>query len=302
LNANASPPGTGSAQGLLSQKFNKNFPSSTTINALVPFKNNYYNSLQTKVTQRFAQGSSYGFAWTWSKAINYEDNEDLSSLSFPYPAFWDKNRSLASFDRTHNVEIWGVLAVPFGEGQRWFQSGPGKYILGGWLVNPIISRMSGIPFTVGAGGNLNANGSNQTADQVGYFRILKGKPPRTGVTCTHDNPSCHYFDPNVFAAPLITSAATAHYGNTRRNEFRGPGYFNMNLSLARQFKLTERFGLQFRADAMSFTNTPHFNNPNATVGAANFGVITSTLKPPGQGFFGNDPGNRILWLGARLTF
>lgn len=76
----------------------------------------------------------------------------------------------------------------------------------------------------------------------------------------------------------------------------------MNLSVARQFKLTERFGLQFRADAMSFTNTPHFNNPNATVGAANFGVITSTLKPPGQGFFGNDPGNRILWLGARLTF
>jgi len=76
----------------------------------------------------------------------------------------------------------------------------------------------------------------------------------------------------------------------------------MNLSLARQFKLTERIGLQFRADAIHFTNTPHFNNPNATVGASNFGEITSTLSPPGQGFFGNDSGSRVLWLGARLTF
>src|SRR5207249_11138954 len=54
--------------------------------------------------------------------------------------------------------------------------------------------------------------------------------------------------------------------------------------------------------ASSKSSHTHFNNPNATVGAANFGVITSTLKPPGQGFFGNDPGNRILWLGARLIF
>jgi hypothetical protein len=87
----------------------------------------------------------------------------------------------------------------------------------------------------------------------------------------------------------------------------------MNLSLARQFKITERIGLQFRADAIHFTNTPHFNNPNASCGATatnpsctatnpNFGVITGTLSPPGQGFFGNDSGSRVLWLGARLTF
>ena len=336
LNANASPPGTGSAGGLLSKKFNKNFPSSTNINALVPFKNNYYSSLQTKVTQRFAQGSSYGFAWTWSKAISYEDNEELSSLAFPYPTYWDKNRSLASFDRTHNVEIWGVLALPFGEGQPWMKTGPGKYILGGWMVNPIISRLSGIPFTVSAGGALNANGSNptQTADQVGNFRLLKGKPLRTGQTCTHDNLSCHYFDPNVFAAPYIPLDASGnpinpHYGNTRRNEFRGPGYFNMNLTLLREFRLWEKATLTFRADAFGFTNTPHFANPgtgcpalatvpNSTIGSgqlcstgnplsnpaaadsSNFGVVTGTASP--GGFFGPDPGNRVIWLGASVKF
>jgi hypothetical protein len=318
MNANASAPGAGSAGGILSQRWGKNYTG--TINELNPFRNNSYNSLQTKVTYRFAGGSSAGFAWTWSKAINYEDNEDLSSLTFPYPAYWNKNRGLASFDRTHNIELWGVLALPFGKDQRWAKTGVASWLLGGWLIDPIISRMSGAPFTVTAGGTLNANGSTQTADLVGHFRILNGRPPRTGVTCAQTDLSCHYFDPSAFAAPLITSAANAHFGNTNRNEFRGPGYFNMNLSVLRDFRLTERLTLQVRADAFGFTNTPHFANPqlgcpgNAAVAGSipgegglcntgtnnNFGVITGTASP--GGFFGPDPGNRVLWFGATVKF
>jgi hypothetical protein len=137
----------------------------------------------------------------------------------------------------------------------------GGYILGGWLINPIISYMSGLPFTVSAGGNLAANGSGQTAALVGKFHILNGRPPRTGQTCAQGDLSCHYFDPSIFAAPLITSASTAHYGNTNRNEFPGPGYFNMNLSVLRDFKINEKVTIQVRADAFSLTNTPHFANP-----------------------------------------
>ena len=54
----------------------------------------------------------------------------------------------------------------------------------------------------------------------------------------------------------------ATYGNTGRNQFRGPGYFNMNLSVSRTFKFTERVSMDVRADAFGFTNTPHFANPN----------------------------------------
>jgi len=97
MNVNASAPGTGSAGGLISTALGQNYTG--TINAEVPFKNNYYDSLQTKVTHRFTGGSSAGFAWTWSRTTSYADNEDLSSLSFPFPAFWGKNRSLANFDR-----------------------------------------------------------------------------------------------------------------------------------------------------------------------------------------------------------
>ena len=317
MNANASPPGTGSAGGLLSKAYGANYTG--TINALVPFNNNNYNSMQLKFTRRYTQGSTSGSATPGRESIDYEDNEDLSSLAFPYPTYWQKNRAASGFDRTNNLEFWGILASPFGNGQPWVQHGVGAHILGGWLISPIISNMSGVPFTVSAGGNLNANGSGQTADLVGNFKVLHGRPPRTGVTCAVGNLSCSYFDSSVFAAPLITSAANAHYGNTNRDQFRGPGYFNMNLSVQRDFRITERITLGVRADAFSLTNTPHFGNPGATCPSSattagpggsgalcntgtpnNFGVITGTASP--GGFFGPDPGNRTLWYGASVKF
>lgn len=331
MNANPSLPGTGSAGGVLSQAYTQlklcgaspcNYTG--TINEIVPFPlPSRYDSLQTKLTYRMARGSSAGFAWTWSRAIDYADNEDLGFLTFPDPEFWQKNRAPANFDRTHNFEIWSVLALPFGKGQRWAQSGLANWLLGGWLIDPIVSKMSGTPFTVTAGGSLNANGSAQTADLIGEFHVLNGKPPRTGVTCQQTDLSCHYFDASNFAAPVICNSPStncvspAHYGNTGRNAFRGPGYFNMNLSVLRDFRMTERFTLEIRADAFGFTNTPHFANPNASCPANaaptggveqlcstgsnnNFGVITSTVSP--GGFFGPDPGTRTVWFGATVKF
>jgi len=298
MNLNASAPGTGAAGGLLSQKFGKTYTGN--INGEVPFKSNSYNSLQTKVTRRFAQGSLIGFVWTWSRALDYSDDEELNSLSFPYPAFWQKDYGPASFDRTHDVEIYGLLNLPFGKGQRWATGGVASQILGGWQISPTVSIMTGLPFTVTANaGPLNAFGSIQTANLVGPYHLVGGQPP-VSSNCAATSLSCRYFDPSAFALP-----APGTYGNTGRDAFRGPGYFNMNLSLARQFRITERIGLQFRADAMGFTNTPHFNNPNATcclANNANFGAVTGILSPPGQGFFGRDSGSRVLWLGARLTF
>src|SRR5262249_148499 len=149
----------------------------------------------------------------------------------------------------------------FGKGQKWANEGWGSHILGGFQVSPVISWLSGLPFTItGNGGSLNANGSTQTADLVGPFTFTGGTPPRTGVTCAQNDPTCQFFLPSSLAAPLITSNANAHYGNTGRNEFRGPSYFEFDLAVSRDFKLTERFGLQIRAEAFSLTNTPHFAN------------------------------------------
>jgi len=303
MNLNASAPGTGAAGGLISQALGKTYTG--TINGLVPFQNSLYDSLQTQIRRNFSHGASFGFAWTWSRALDYEDNEDLNALSYPYPTYWQKNYGPAGFDRTQNFEIYGVLQLPFGKGQPWLKEGVGNWILGGWQISPVVSIMSGLPFTVtGNGSSLNANGSAQTANLVGPYSVSNGQPYQTYNTCT--SASCRYFDPSAFAAP-----AAATYGNTNRNQFRGPGYFNMNLSISREFKLTERFRWQIRADALGFTNTPHFANPNSSCGNTatnpsctatnpNFGVITSTLQP--GGFFGPDPGSRVVWLGTRLVF
>ena len=318
LNANASAPGAGNAGGILSQRYGATYTG--TINALEPLLSANYNSLQTTAVYRFAGGSNIRASYTWSKALDYADNEDLGSMSFPYPAYWQKNYGPTGFDRTNNFELSGVIALPFGKGEPWLQNGVGAAILGGWLVNPVISAMSGVPFTVSASGNLNANGSGQTADLVSNFHITKGRPPRTGVTCALGDPSCSYFTASSFAAPLITSAANAHYGNTNRDEFRGPGYFQANLSIVRDFKIKEFLTLRVRGDAFGLTNTPHFANPNATcpgnaavvdpnTGSGqlcstgsnnNFGIVTGTASP--GGFFGPDSGARILWLGASVMF
>jgi len=313
LNMNASPVGTGAQGGLLSQALTpKVFTGSIT--GLVPFKNSYYDSMQTKLTRRFHNGSMAGVSWTWSKTIDYADNDDLGSVAFAYPAYWEKSRAVAGFDRTHNISIYGVMQLPFGKGERWAQTGIGNAILGGWQISPLINYLTGLPFTVNCPGALNAVGSSQTCDLVAPFHVLNNKPNRNGI-CALSDLSCRYFDPSSFAAPLITGNANAHLGNTNRNEFRGPGYFGMNLSLARQIKLTERFSLQLRADAINFTNTPHFANPasnncpaDATKGAvcntgtptSTFGATTGGLQP--GGFFGPDHGARQIWLAVRVIF
>lgn len=312
LNENASPVGTGAAGGLLSQSLGQTYTGSIT--GLVPFKNSWYDSMQTKLTRRFHDGSIAGLSWTWAKATDYADNDDLGSVAFAYPAYWEKNRAVAGYDRTHNISIYGVLQLPFGKGEPWAQTGIASAILGGWQISPLINYLTGLPFTVNCPGALNANGSSQTCDLVGKFTVLNNPPNRDGI-CALTDLSCRYFDPSAFAAPLITSNANAHLGNTNRNEFRGPGYFGMNLSLARQIKLTERFALQLRADAINFTNTPHFANPasnncpaNATTGGvcntgsptSTFGAVTGGLQP--GGFFGPDHGARQVWVAARVIF
>ncbi len=293
MNLNASAPGTGAAGGLISQALGHVY--SGNINGAVPFKDSTYDSWQSKLSRRFGR-SQFAVVYTWSKALDYSDNDTLNALSFPYPTYWQKNYGLAGFDRASNLEIYGLLQLPFGKGERWLTDGIGSKILGGWQISPVLSFVSGGPFTVAASANsLNAFGSSQTADLVGDYRRISGTPPNSSQTCAAGDMSCHYFDPAAFVAPT-----GAVYGNTNRNQFRGPGYVSANLSLSREFPITERVKFQFRADAIGFTNTPHFANPNSTCCGANFGVITSVLKP--GGFFGPDPGNRVVWLGTRLTF
>ncbi len=297
MNINAAPAGGGSAGRVLNAARGRTWPD---INSLVPYQNTYYDSLQTKLTRRLAGSSMIGIVYTLSKTIDSEDNEELGFLLWPYPAYRSRNKALAGFDRTHNLAIYGVYELPFGRTKRWAKSGVLSALAGGWQVNWVLNRVSGTPLTITGGGTqVNAPGNTQTADQVGPLTIVGGIGPRSGqAACPATVLSCHYFDPSAFAA---VPTGQVRFGTSGRNIVRGPGFFNLDTSVFRDFKITERLKLQFRAEAFGATNTPHFNNPGTTVTTVNtVGVITSTLnlagRAPGSG------GERWFWLAAKLIF
>jgi hypothetical protein len=248
ININAAAvPGSGNAGRALALRFPGRIGN---INLYTPYNTSNYNSLQTQLKRELGANGMFGLAYTWSKAINYNDNND-SGVSWNSPEYWDRNRALAGFDRTHNLQMYSIYELPFGKGQKMLNSGPGAWFLGGWQANGVMSILSGTPFTVGsAGTSLNAPGNTQTADQV-LPNVQKFKQVGPGKS---------WFDPNAFAP-----VTTARFGTSGRNLLRGPGSFQLDASLFRNFQVTEKFRLQFRAESFNITNTPRFGNPGATV-------------------------------------
>ena len=247
VNINAAGPGGGNAGRALAK-----FGRTATINMLTPFGDATYNSLQTQLTRRLSDSSLLGLAYTWSKAKNYADNSD-SGLTWNYEPLWERNYALADFDRTHNLQIYGVYALPFGPGRRWATQGLAAAIAGGWQVNGVFSATSGTPFTVTSNAaSVNAPGNTQTADQVLDDVTILGGVGRGNS----------YFDPYAFAP--VTGVV---FGTAGRNALRGPGLVNLDLSVFRDFTVGGAT-LQFRAEVFNVTNRPAFNNPGANVSSA----------------------------------
>jgi len=246
VNINAAGPGGGNNGRALAA-----FGRIANINMLVPFNTATYDSLQTQLTRRMTSGSLLGVSYTLSKAINYADNSD-SGLTWNWEPLWERNRALAGFDRTHNLQVYGIYELPFGPGKRWARSGPASMIAGGWQLNGVFSALSGTPFTVTSSGtSLNAPGNTQTADQVLPAVQILGGVGRGNS----------YFDPNAFAP-----VTAVRFGNSGRNTLRGPGLANIDASLFRNVTFAGRT-LQFRAEVFNLTNRPAFNNPGANASA-----------------------------------
>jgi hypothetical protein len=281
LNINAAGPGGGRPGTPLFQLWG----NSNTIAMYNPFNGGSFNSLQTQLTRR-VEDAQLGVIYTYSKAINYVDTE-TSGLRWSWGPMLKANRAPAGYDRTHNFQLWAVYASPFGRGKHWLTQGVGAAILGGWMISPILSRESGTPFTIGSSGaSLNAPGNSQDADQVlPHVKILGGHGPNSP-----------YFDPYAFAP-----VTQVRFGNSGRDIVRGPGLFNLNASVVRDFSLTERFRLQFRTEAYGLTNTAQFANPGATVSNASFvnGLITSY---GGYDIISSATGQRQIRFALKLSF
>jgi hypothetical protein len=228
-----------------------------------------------------------GLIYTWSHAINYNDNSTYSGLMFAYPTYWDRNKGTAGFDRTNNLQWWVVAQSPFGKNGAWMKTGFTGKVLGGWALNTALSKLSGVPFTVTDGGTvLNAPGNTQVADLV-KPSVSIGKTYRSGTNNVAGLPA--YFDTTAFA----TVTGTPRFGTSSRNMLRGPGLFNLDASIVREFGIWENLKLQLRAESFNVTNTPAFANPNANISGANFGKVTALAA---------NTGGRTINLAGRFTF
>jgi hypothetical protein len=114
-------------------------------------------------------------------------------------------------------------------------------------------------------------GNLQTPDQV--------KPTVEKLGLVGDDGT--FFDTSAFAR-----VTEVRFGNVGRNTMRGPGVVNMDLSLFRTFRLTEKLDMQFRAEAFNLSNTPHFNNPNGNRNSSNFGKVLGVANDPRSFRFG----------------
>lgn len=228
-----------------------------------------YHAVQVSVNRRAGRGLMLKGAYTFSKAINFTDEDGWTgTIMFNWDPVFSRNRARAGYDVPHNFQAGFVYELPTGPGKRYANTGVSRWILGDWQVNGVFAAYSGRPFTVSAAaGTLNAPGNTQTADQV------KPVVERLGGI----GPGQPYYDPTAFAAPT-----GLRFGTSGRNLLRGPGAVNMDMSLFRRFPVSERINLEFRAEAANVSNTPHFNNPAANVSAANFLVVTSAVADQRQ--------------------
>ena len=208
-----------------------------------------------------------------------------------------RNWRRVDFDRTHYFVQSYIYELPFGKGKRFLNSGPAMWALGGWQVNGILSIATGTPMTFGGSSAvLKAPGNSNTLNYFGPggIQVTKGN----GRNATWFTPTKCNFDPTkgallttqCFAQPGAENGGLPEFGNLGRNVISGPGFWNVDASLFRNFRLSERFKLQLRGEGFSILNTPQWNNPNTDINSSSFGFIT------GSG------GTRSIQLGAKLQF
>jgi hypothetical protein len=269
-------PGNDNAARPLFQKYGR----SASVTTWIPVNTHHYNSLQVKVDRRLQKGLFLTTSYTLSRAINYDDESGNIST----PADLSKSLGLAGYNRTHSFVQSFVWEIPFARNTH----GLLKQALDGWQLTGIFSRQSGTPLDITASGtNLHAPGNTQRANVSGTPKILDN----TG-------PGQLYFDTSVYSTPTANLTGPngvlyAPFGALTRNGsgLNGPSWLNLDASIFKTFKFSERFRAEIRADVFNALNHPNFNNPTLTLTSNTFGQINGVASS-----------SRLVRLGARLSF
>jgi len=238
-----------------------------------------YHSLQVTAERRFTKGLGWLGAYTYSHSIDNVPTQQGGGSEGPVPQdirYRFLDRGTSSFDITHRTSQSFIYDLPFGKGRHFDISNTfGNAIFGGWQLNGILTLQSGLPFTVQVSGSPSNTSAGSRANPV------IGVNPYPA-----DRSIGRWFDPSAFTTP-----AAFTWGTLGRNSLNAPSLYNFDFSIAKKFRLAEARELQFRSEFFNGLNHPQFGLPNATVGVADAGTITSTQRS-----------NRQMQFALRLAF
>jgi len=239
----------------------------------------WYHGLQFIFRRRITNGLGFQVAYTFSKSKdNRSWDPSLSTVSTgsvqsasstpQNNADRSLNYTWSDFDRRHAFQGTYVWELPFGKG-KWVETGNkvADYILGDWQLSGTVLWTSGRPFTVYSGANTYSSVVQSTANCNGCSRDAGSLILETGRN--------FWFDSATRA--LFSTPDPGTLGNTGRNFFIAPVYFQTDASILKKFRLTERMSFDFRLDVKNLTNTPSFDNPTAVITSTIFGRINDSV-------------------------
>lgn len=296
-NWNNPDPGLGSVQNRRPYQF---YVDSRTPDTLLPlgtvrrlesWTNSNYHAVQARAERRYSRGLTFNASFNFQKAmyIGYGVNEGgpygNSYTQDPRDRLADYGRS--QIDQRFRFVMSHIWEIP------WLRNDKGikGWILGGWAVNGIIQLTSGLPVTV------QQNGDSQNTGPSSFQRphVVSGH----AVGRVWDDRSVNqWFDTGAFVRSKCDGCAgegvyigPKGYGNAGVSLFDAPAQKTWDFACFKEFAFKERHRIQFRYEAFNFLNTPQFAAPSRSLGAADFGRISSTVV-----------NNREMQLGLKYLF
>ncbi len=244
-----------------------------------------YNALELKVQKRFSKGLSTLVAYTWSRSLDTssgwfaaENGSGGGSVVQNYFAP-NSNYGASGYD-IPQLLVWSTsYELPFGPGRKYLHNGLMANILGGWDANYVFMGRSGQPYTLVATGDIaNISGSQGSTGNYGRPDLI-GDPQAActvgGQTWNAGTYKCK-FNPAAFAVP------SGAYGNLGKMTFRNEPFYNLDLSVNKNFSLGEKRALQLRFEGFNVLNFQILGTPNTTLGQSNTGQVSGVSSTPRQ--------------------
>jgi hypothetical protein len=260
--------GPGDAQSL------RPFPQFSNVTWINPsIGDSTYHAGFIRAEKRFGGRFSFLAHYTFSKFLDDVESSNEYGATANYMDAYNRrlDKGLSGSDVPHHVVATLLYEIP-----GFYNHPVARAALGGWKVGLLQTYMSGPPFTV-------VTASNTTnAFSAGPLRpnLLRDPSLPSGERTVE-----RWFDTSAFAAPPFFT-----FGNSPRSVLRGAALLTTDVTLERSFTITERWAFNLRGEFFNLLNHGNFNLPGFTLGAADFGVV-STARP-----------GRTMQLGARLSF